>query len=248
MKKTIAIIIFLLTNLGAFAAADNNMLWQKANNLYQQKQFDSAAQYYEQIAAQHPQEAKVYYNLGSAYYRANKIGLAVLNFERALRIDPNYKDAADNLLLTQNRIPGRIRGGQDIFFVRWWQHTTNPSNANAWAIVSVLIFLLLIGALLLRRFRKPGWLMPQVLIATGAIWALILIIAIQSATNAVTHDSAVVMQNDTPLMNAYGQTKVQSLIPEGTTVKITATKAGWAEVQLPDSRTGWIQEAQLTKI
>src|ERR1700744_3575460 len=102
--KQIFLILFAFLLPGALhslAAGDSNMLWQKANELYQQKQYDSAAQCLEQIAALKPQNEIVYYNLGNTYYKLNKIAPAVLNYERALRINPDYKEAKDNLLLAQ---------------------------------------------------------------------------------------------------------------------------------------------------
>lgn len=35
--------------------------------------------------------SNLFYNLGNAYYRQGKLGLAILNYERALRLDPPTK-------------------------------------------------------------------------------------------------------------------------------------------------------------
>lgn len=250
MNRIISIItvLFIFCSAPSFAATDYNQYWQKANNFYEQKQYDSALFYYEQIAAAKPVNATLYYNLGNAYYRANKVGPAILNFEKALRIDPSYKDAADNLRLTQNRITNRMQSGTDMFFVQWWSNTTGGHNANTWAVASLLLFLLLIAALLYRRFRNPSWLVPQLIGGLGLIWLIVLILSVQSANNATTHDKAVVMQNDTPLMTSSQQTKTQSLMPEGTTLEIVSSKNGWLEVRLPDGRTGWLRETSVERI
>jgi hypothetical protein len=61
-------------------------------------------------------------------------------------------------------------------------------------------------------------------------------------------NSAIVMENDAPLMNNEQKGKPQSLVPEGTKVELVNEKTGWAEVRLPDGRRGWIQQNLLNKI
>ncbi|PZF71389.1 tetratricopeptide repeat protein [Taibaiella soli] len=248
MNRILSILFFVFCSVVCFASADINPVWQKANNFYQQKQYDSAIVYYQQLAASQPTNAPLYYNLGNAFYRSNKVGAAVLNFERALRIDPDYSAAADNLTLTQSRIANKITPIPEIFFVSWWKNFTGATHANATAMISLLLFIVLIGILLLNRFQKPQWLRGQMIGGLAVIWLCSLIISIQSAVNAHSRDAAVVMQSDAPMMTSNQQTKTQSLIPEGTTVKIVSVKSGWIEVQLPDGRTGWLVETALERI
>ena len=124
MNKIIGIsALFLLMTSHSFAA-DNNMYWKKATSFYLQKQYDSAANYFELIAASKPQNAELYYNLGNVYYRMNRIAPAVLNYERALRINPSYTEAQDNLAITHARINNHTLPADDIFFVEWWKSIT----------------------------------------------------------------------------------------------------------------------------
>jgi len=248
MNRILSILFFVVCATTCFAAADVNPVWQKANSFYQQKQYDSAIYYYEQLAASKPDNAPLYYNLGNAYYRSNKIGPAVLNFERALHIAPNFTAASDNLTLTQSRIANKITPVPEIFFVRWWKNMTNAANATATAVLSLLLFIVLIGILLQNRFRRPQWLRGQMIGGLMIIWLCTLIIAVESAVHAHSRDIAVVMQSDAPLMTSNQQTKTQSLIPEGTTVKIISAKSGWVEVLLPDGRSGWLVETALERI
>src|SRR4051812_15187191 len=104
MKNLACLLVLTILYIHAGAAPSYSAQWEKAGNFYSNKQYDSAAYYYEQIAALKPRNAAVYYNLGNSYYRLNLIGPAVLNYERALHIDPSYKEAQDNLSLTQSRI------------------------------------------------------------------------------------------------------------------------------------------------
>lgn len=242
--------ILLLSAINCVAEANYNYQWQKGNEFYGQKQYDSAAFYFEQIAALKPENAEVYYNLGNTYYRLNKIAPAILNYERAMRLNPDYKDAKDNLGLAQSRISNFIMPSGDIFFIRWWHSITEPIIAGFWAVAALITFTLAIAIIILKRFQKPiaGKIPVQL---TGFLWFIcccFLMLGFAAARNMEEHDTAVVMQNDVPLMNNEQKGKPLALIPEGTTVKVRGEKGSWTEVSLPDGRTGWLQQNTINKI
>ena len=250
MRKLLAILIFILScSLHSNATGNYDALWQKGTAAYQQMKYDSAAYYFGQIAAIKPQNAEVYFNLGNTYYRLNKIALAVLNYERAIQINPDYKEAKDNLVLTQGRISNHIQSTGDIFFLDWWQNITHPNKAGTWAIAAVITFALIIVCLMVRRFAKSGDKLPvQAPGVLGFVCICFLVLAFTAAKRTQQVTTAVVMQNDAPLMNNDLKGKPASLIPEGTTVKIVSEKGTWAEVTLPDGRNGWLQQNLIDKL
>ncbi|MEI8278468.1 MAG: tetratricopeptide repeat protein [Bacteroidota bacterium] len=251
MRKALIITLLLISaSLTGLCATVYNDLWQKGNKFYQQKEYDSAAAYLERVAASNPQDAEVYYNLGTTYYRLNKIGPAILNYQRALRIKPSYKEAKDNLLLTESRILNRVSSAPDIFFVRWWKSITNGTHANTWAIITLLIFLSILASVWMMRIKKSDDLLQtRANVVLGIVWVLFLIISIVSAGNKSQHNMAVVMQSDAPLMATMaGAGKPQIYLPEGTTIELKNETNEWAEVMLPDGRYGWIQKSWFVKI
>lgn len=248
MKRAIILIVHFLLVLPAVSFASVSELWQQANAYYAQQHYDSAAAYYEQVIMQRPQDPHVYYNLGNAYYRLNNIGMAVLNYQRALRLDPDYKAASENLLLAEARISNHIQNGQDLFFVQWWKSLTRPSNTNTLGVIGIVCFLLMLSAILLRYYRDKEWVRPQLIVGLGVGCALFLLFAFVAAGNGQLRDHAIVMHSDAPLVAAPQQTKGQSYIPEGTTVKILNKKAGYAEIRLPDGRSGWMSQTYLEEI
>jgi tetratricopeptide (TPR) repeat protein len=227
-------VALVLGSLHCFANADYSAQWQKGNSFYQQKQYDSAAYYYEEIAALKPINAEIYYNLGNTYYRLNKIGLAVLNYERALKADPDYKEAKDNLLLAQSRISNSIQPIGDIFFIRWWKAITIPRHATALAITALCIFLIYIGLLLAKQFKKVN-VSIQFQVILIAICVCFLTLAFFATKAGLEKTGAVVMEADAPL-------------PEGTVIKIKQEQGDWIEVILPDGREGWLRQDLIVKI
>lgn len=241
----IAVFLFSFAN----AKEDSSLWWQKGNEYYKQKNYDSAAVFYQKIADLQPGNAIIYYNLGNTYYRLNNIGEAVLNYERALKLDPSYKEASDNLHLAQNRINNRIPEVPQIFFVRWWNWATNGNLANSYAIVAAILFLTAIGYYIARQLKVIQYTAPaQLIIGVLVLCIVFLTMGITSAQKAVASDKAIVMQDGSPLMLQPKYGKSQSQIPEGTKVRICNKKPGWVEVTLPDGRIGWLENTSVIKI
>ena len=68
-----------------------------ADDAYEMKHYDKAISIYEALIKEEGATKQLYYNLGNAYFRANEIGKSILNYERALRLDPTDEDAKANL-------------------------------------------------------------------------------------------------------------------------------------------------------
>lgn len=241
----IAVLLFSCAN----AREDYSQWWQKGNEYYKQKDYDSAAVFYQKIAAMQPGNAIIYYNLGNAYYRLNNIGEAVLNYERALKLEPSYKEASDNLTLAQSRINNRIPEVPQIFFVRWWNWATNGNLANSYAIVAAILFLTAIGYYIARQLKAIQYTAPSQLTIGFFVLCLVLLgMSLISAQKAVASNNAIVMQDGSPLMMQPKYGKSQSQVPEGTKVRICDEKPGWVEVTLPDGRIGWLENTSIVKI
>lgn len=244
-------VLILMLLLATTAAADvpYQAWWTTANQHFQVKNYDSAAVYYEKLAARQPENPELFYNLGNTYYRLNRIGQAVLNYERALLLQPNYKQAQENLELTRSRIANRIQQAPDIFFVKWWHSLTATNMSFTWAIVSLLLFLFLLSTVLLRQWQKnPSWLQTPAMVLLLICFVITSTLAYFSAYRHVSRHAAVVMQQDTPLHEGLQNKKIQLLLPEGTVIQVREERGEWLQVKLPDGRSGWLQKQAIQTI
>ncbi|HRO43591.1 MAG TPA: tetratricopeptide repeat protein [Flavipsychrobacter sp.] len=248
-QKLLLFLSFLFFYFQLSANVPYNAWWQKGNIFYQEKNFDSAAFYYEKLTALETGNAEVFYNLGNTYYKLNKIGLAVLNYEKALKLNPDYKQAQDNLELTQSRISNRIQQSKDIFFVTWWKGITKTSFAATWSVISLVLFLLILSFFVARKWNKtPSWLPTQMVVIAIVLCLCTLLFAYVSSQRTLADNRAVVMQQDTPLRDNLKSANTKTLIPEGTVLKVESEASGWVNVKLPDGRAGWIRKEALERI
>ena len=79
-------------------------LTQQADSAYMQDNFAKATELYLKIAEEEGTSANLYYNIGNCYFRQGKPGMAILYYERALRLDPSDKDARANLEFVNTKI------------------------------------------------------------------------------------------------------------------------------------------------
>lgn len=246
MKYYFTLILFIFSGSTTFAANQKNaQLWAKANTAYQQKQYDAAIQLYENILAAEPHNANLYFNLGNAFYRTNKVSDAVLAYERAAYYNPSLIQAADNLVLTKSRIPNYIKESKDIFFVRWWKNATKSTYANLWASLAILSFITLL-ALIFIRIRNSKNIPEQFYFILPLLTIVLLFFAYTASQNGLYSSKAVIMNTNASMTVLPNNYKGQSLIPEGTTVETEEQKGNWIAVTLPDNRSGWMKLSDLT--
>ena len=93
-------LVFWLVGLGAVFAGPTDD-FKSANQLYDAGKSAEAAAAYEKIE---PRTANVHYNLGNAHFREGKLGLAILDYERARRMAPRDPDILANLKFAEQRL------------------------------------------------------------------------------------------------------------------------------------------------
>jgi len=118
MKSRVQIVALFLFLAGAsLASAQGNGQFAKGNQEYAAGDFDSATRDYEESVRSGNDTPNLFYNLGNAYFRKKDFGRAILNYERALALDPHHPEAQANLRIAQDEaralelIPTKLERG-----------------------------------------------------------------------------------------------------------------------------------------
>ena len=161
MKKRITILgFFTILFFLCEAKADiesATALFQKGNENYEAGNFDQAIEEYERIVDLGIKNPKVFYNLGNAYFRKNQHGKAVLNYRRALSLDPRDEDSIANLrfvkLFTLDKIEEqRVNPLSNL--LRWFLNLWNVDELTILASLSYCLSIVFGILILFRRSRK----------------------------------------------------------------------------------------------
>jgi hypothetical protein len=185
--------------------------------------------------------APALYNLGNAYARAGKPGLAVLNFERARLLDPQDPDIEANLRHVRETagLPPEPRSD----FVR----IAGSLNPRILAWVGVLGLLLAGGGILARVGRKAH--RGKLLAATLLGFALLGIAAANAVALWPIMHQAVVITASTPVRVSPVTTgEPLFVLPEAALVAMHGEHEGFVLVQTQAGRSGWVPAANLARI
>lgn len=254
MKQAIWLLLFLLIALQArTSVADESMrLFEAGNQRYEDGDYAAAIDAYEQIVASGKHNWQVYYNLGNAYYRQGSIGRAILNYERALQLNPNSDDIRFNLelanLATVDRIPAPPAPA-------WWSWSkgllfTPSLSLLGWlTLIFYATFLLLFS---LKYFRPA---ISGRVEYRGLVWVtltgfvLVLLLFGFRWFRQQTDLHAVVLQRAVDVRSAPSRDATEVFaLHEGTKVQIKQFSNGWTEIRLRDGKVGWLPSASIEKI
>ncbi len=214
-----------------------------AEQMYKHARYSQAAALYESVLSSHGPEFNVYYNLGNAYFKNNETAKAILNFERALRINPGDKDTRFNLEVCQTKTVDKIDPIGVFLVTRWYRSLENTMNTNEWAITSVVVFLAFIASLFAYFFSRHLWLKKTgfyVGVVSLILCILSLFYASDTYQNVVYPDQAIIMDATVTVKSSPDQSGTD-LFPlhEGTKVTIKNEIGSWNEIELQDGNVGW---------
>jgi tetratricopeptide (TPR) repeat protein len=231
---------------------NQNVIFQKANQLYSEGIYDEAVDLYYSILASGYHSASIYYNLGNAYYRSGKIPNAILNYERALLLAPGDEDIRFNLDLAREQIRDRIEVVPDFFINRWWKGARDILNFRSWAIISAGTFIttliyLTVFLLVSKLFLKKLFFWCAV--SLFLISVISFTVGLDQRNYVKNHSSAIIFS---PVVSVKSSPDINSadlfVLHEGTKVSVEDSIGDWRAVRLSDGNKGWLHKDGLEMI
>ncbi len=258
MKKGISaaaaapvIVLLLALPLGAQAAESYpDSLWTAGVEAYSAGQWAEALQDWSDVAATGLRSKELYYNLGNAYFKTGETAQAVLNYERALRLDPSDADVRYNLEFARAMTQDRIDEVPEFILKTWIRKIGYWMSSDAWAVLS-LVFLAMTLALVLLFLLGPTAGMRRTGFFAGIATLLLSLAAFGFArsqkADAERHDEAIVMRPVSSVTSSPSSDAAKSLfiLHEGTKVKVLDEVSGYKDIELADGRRGWIASGDI---
>jgi tetratricopeptide (TPR) repeat protein len=223
-----------------------------ANKFYLEGKFNLAVDTYEKIIKKGFVAAELNYNLGNAYYRLGDYKRAILNYERALLLNPEDDDIKINLEFAQQYVQDKIEIAPTFFLIRWLDAFIDMFSANTWSYVSLSCFIIVLVFLVFFFFTKSIPVRKLSLYIGFTLFFVSLISfycayiqdkVINSHSKAIVFSPAVTVKSSP---NANGTDLF--IIHEGLKVTITGKSDGWKEIRLSDGKIGWLPEGTIEAI
>jgi tetratricopeptide (TPR) repeat protein len=241
MKKWL--VILALVALPTLAHAGD---LEDANAAYAQQKYERAAAAYEHALAAGTRNEIVYYNLGNAYFRAGKLGPAILNYERALRLDPDMGDARYNLDVARETVAARlgkdsVKGAlEEPVWVRAVDAVPLPLLIVAVMLLDLGFFAILIALRFIPTgFTRTGLTVGAVFTAVAGLAAVLLLAGrlywVERVRTSIVVADEVVMR-ELPDAASREMPKLHA----GMRVVALRESQGWWRIRLSNHVEGWV--------
>lgn len=221
----------------------------RAEGLYQAQRYDEAAEVYETIRGLGIEDAALYYNLGNAYFKAGKLGLSVLSYERAQALAPGDEDVRTNLTYANELVADAVERAPLPLLVRWAVDAYRGLQPSILAVMLSAAFVVggVASTLVLYDTWRSGAI--AVLIVCGVL-ALGSGAALATKVRAEAHRvDAIVLTDNAYVRSGPGDANPRlAEIHEGLKVRVIAEREGWYQVSLANGLTGWLRSSEIETI
>lgn len=241
MKHFVYLLTFLIASLGF---SQNEQLFEQANDLYNEGDFEDAISRYEAIIETGQHSAALYFNLANSHYKLNHIAPSIYYYEKALKLSPNDKEIHNNIAFARNMTIDAIDKTPEIGFAKFSNTLTNWLTFDNWAKLSVLLMILFVVFYLVYYFNY-GTTKKRLAFITSMSFLILACAAV-----ALAYNNYNLVENDQPAIVFAKEAQVKSepnlrssesfKLHEGTKVQILDTVNNWKKIKLADGKTGWI--------
>lgn len=240
MRYLIAIFSFVLSILSTFAQEEASNLVEKGAIAYERGDFEGAAKAFNEALEQNGPNASLLYNLGNAHYQSGNYGQAILDYERALFLDPRASDIRTNLEMARNATTAFEEKSEPAI----WEKPLHWLSLNEWFLACGIAVGLLAAVSLMRAFllgRKGQVSLRWVTVVSLFVLAIGVSALILRQGEL---DRAIVLRPGTEVrLSPFSTADVVATLKEGQGVQIQEEHEGFYLLS-----KGWVSKEDLQKV
>lgn len=236
MKR--ALLFLMLLGAVALAGAD----FEAGNRAYDDEKFIEARQRYEAEVARGEWTANVFYNLGNANERIGAPGLAMLNYERALVLQPAHHDARANLKFLREQSLSKVPEKT------WRRAVFGVLSVNGWIVTAALAGWLAIFLLVVPFARRAR-------LGSGGVFWFVLMLGIAGFAGAAAWqnwgelDAGVIVAKQAEARQAPTErATLADVLPAGSRVRVLSVRGDWTFCELPGGTRAWVPSASVERV
>ncbi len=246
------LLLSLLPDVALVAqSADPTILFAEGSNYYVEAQAAETGEHAQELYALAIQtwsrlkesavSANLHYNLGNAYFNMGETGLAALEYERAMVLEPGHAEARTNLnyILQANGVEPRAQSTLD--------QLAYNLTMNTWIWLSAVCFWLLVGLLIIPRLYGGPTLFSRIGIILSAT---ILLFSLAATYDYVSkRNNGIVIHNDSPLKVAPAEgSQPLAYVQAGTDAYTDQMYQNYYYIETSQGDAGWISRENYARI
>jgi len=251
-NQFIVIILFFLLSAGAASANQLDELMQKGGDYYRNGEYDKAIETYERIMLDGYEGTALFYNLANSYYRIGKLGYAILNYERALKLSPSDEDVKHNLVFANLSTIDRIQPLPKFFIFDIWESILGMFSVNGWSYLVYFLYIIFLLFIAYYFFVKTIF-QQKVILFSGLgvliILALTVSLLVVKVNRETTEKSGVIVAQSVTVKTSPDIKSTDTfVIHEGLKIKVEDKLDDWVKIRLADGKVGWLLHENIEEI
>jgi tetratricopeptide (TPR) repeat protein len=221
-----------------------------AESAYTSGDYADAAQFFEAAAAlidnANAVPPELYYNLASAYFEADNLGLALVNALRAQRVLPRDAELARMLALIR-ALRVDVLGDETALIDNIAGVTSSLLTAKELTLMTFVLWCVSFGLLVVRLLR-PSFRRLNAAVAMMSVIALAALVLLLGRWYVETYrPAAVVTAFTTESLSGPGEDYVPLFtLYNAAEGRILENRGGYLRLLLPDGRQGWLPAEDVT--
>ena len=253
--------IYVLLSVGlcfGHAQEDAISTFKQANDLYKESKYQEAIDSYEGLVENGHVSIDLFANLGNAHLKENHIGASILNFEKALLLDPNNSQAKQNIVLAKELIINPVTHIPDFFVQVFWRKMVSQLSVSSWLFIHLFMLgVVLIMALLYWTNVRPSiaekmkrhW-SSLVLMGVLVLFSLLFLLCAHQRKEHLYGDNyGIIMEEGISLLDGPDDRSNEvTVLSEGLKGKILDQIDDWYKIQLDDKDEGWLNKSNIELI
>jgi len=214
-----SILTFLLILISFSAQSQNQALFDKANDAYNEGDFNTAIENYLAILEKGQHSAELYFNLGNSYYKLNQVAPSIYYYEKALLLKPNNSEVRNNLAYAQNMTLDAIEIMPETGLSNIYKNVTSFLSFDQWGYMAVLFMMLFVLLYLGFYFLKYA----------------------SQKRIAFISSIAIVFDNEVKVSSEPNKrSQVVFTLHEGTKLNVLEELKDYKKIRIADGQTGWL--------
>ena len=236
-----------------FAGAPADSLWDAGVAAYSDGRYYEAAVIWQALAESGKESPVLFYNIGNAFFKQSNYPQAIINYERALKLDPSYSDARFNLEYANGFVQDKIEPVPEFILKSIARKLCYVLGSDAWAVL-FLVFLAAALAMAVMFLLSSSVGRRRTGFYCGIVFLLLSLaslgFSLWQRSDYMDSDDAIVTAPVSAVKSSPGDGSAKDLfvIHEGTKVKVLDEVGGWKNISLADGRQGWMMSRDMEVI
>lgn len=224
-------------------------LFAEANSRYQEGDFAAAERTYRRLLDSGVQSGSVYFNLGNACFKQERLGEAIYYWEKAAQWMPGDTDVMENLEFARLLLVDRIEIPDDPYPVKLLKQAAHTLTVSQESWILLILFVsanLAFGTYILAR--TPGLALRS--FAASVVLGVVLLLVGSSLAWKVYERNhrreGVVVEQRVDIRSGPSPDYITVVsVHEGIKVRIRGEAEDWYQVILPNGWSGWLPKDAL---